>query len=84
MERKIISLSFLKFDFALLLCKTLMFIKPFIQQRLILADGCNVDQNFFGHITTFISGVSCKGKWESPKKKSILVWIQNLILYILV
>ena len=31
--------------------------KPFIQQRLKLADGCNVDQIFFGYKAAFFSGV---------------------------
>jgi hypothetical protein len=31
----------------------LIFYKPFIQQRLTLGDGCNVDQNIFGHKAAF-------------------------------
>ena len=31
----------------------LIFYKPFIQHRLTLGDGCNVDQNFFGQKAAF-------------------------------
>ena len=31
--------------------------QAFIQQRLALADGVNVDQNLFGHKAAFFSGV---------------------------
>jgi hypothetical protein len=37
------------------------FIKPLFQQRLTLADGCNVDQNSFGRKAAFFLGVSYKG-----------------------
>ena len=44
---------------------------PFIQQTLTLVDGCNVDQNFFGHKAAFFSCVSYKSSSESAIKRKL-------------
>jgi hypothetical protein len=52
----------------------LIFIKPFILQRLKLADGCYVDQNFFGHKASFCLWFSYKG-WSDSEMKKNSGWI---------
>jgi len=44
--------------------------QSFRQQKLSLEDGCNVDQNFFGHKAAFFSCVSYKSLSELAIKKN--------------